>query len=96
MKCNSPQINQTDVVSSSEYGAIYVDIYFIMDGVQSLRDFAETMPHLSRFKYVEDPVFHKFSGYQNRRYFYHDENYLDILVSLIFHICRFNVLESPG
>ena len=59
---------------------LVVDVHFLMDGVQELRDFPQTHPTLSRFTYVQDPVFYKFTGTENIRMFYEDETHLDIKV----------------
>ena len=80
MICESPNISQTTVAVSADRPLV-VDIQFLMDAVQELRDFPLTHPVLSRFTYVIDPTFYKFSGLNHIRTFYEDETHLDIKVS---------------
>ncbi len=79
MMCDTPNINQTKMAATPNHH-LAVDIHFLMDGVQELKDFPQTNPTLSRFRYVMDPVFFKFSGSGNIRTFYEDETHLDIKV----------------
>ncbi|ESO85167.1 hypothetical protein LOTGIDRAFT_167954 [Lottia gigantea] len=53
MICKTPKL--TSVVPDDTF--ISGDIYFIMDGVRELRDFAKTHPNLSQIKVNPDPEF---------------------------------------
>ncbi|CAH1783578.1 unnamed protein product [Owenia fusiformis] len=59
-------------------GPIMYQMYFIMDGVENLRNFSSIAPDMSLIMYYPDPVFYKFPEEGNIRRFHLEETHLDI------------------
>ena len=80
MECLTPNISYPDL-DLAPGAHIMAAMHFLLDEVQELRNFGRSHPDIGQMKYVVDPVFSRFTGYNNVRRFYMDENYLDIQVS---------------
>lgn len=79
MICQTPSLASADLeLTPDEF--IMADLHFLLDDVNSLQDFQHSHLGMSQIKYVVDPIFYHFSGYNNIQNFYMDKNYLDIKV----------------
>ncbi|KAK3101270.1 hypothetical protein FSP39_002266 [Pinctada imbricata] len=78
MYCPSPDISSKfpDPISKGRSEIVYV--WFIMDGIQRLREFKIEQFSVSRFIYHPDPKFNKFSGDDHIRVLMETEEVLDL------------------
>lgn len=79
-----PALNITGVLPDQEPTAsspLAVDIFFIMDGVTSLRKFSASMPKLSLFEYYPDPYYFSYGGGDRVKYIFPEDKFLELQVS---------------
>ncbi|KAL5014848.1 hypothetical protein ScPMuIL_009118 [Solemya velum] len=73
--CPLPSINDL-VPETSSSDHIRAEIWFVMDGIESVRKLADTNPDIVTFSYFPDPDFYKFTEDDNVKFFNIEDQHL--------------------